>query len=298
MRKTLLLPAAAVVAGVVGLLVRWLYLKNGFEMDTGLPVSGAPTMWVMLLVSVAVVVVLALLCRGKHQKFDQCYTGAFRPTGLLWTAGVLAGAVLLVVGGFLALAAWASSPLDDYGQRSMSVSWLLLGILALLAGAGIYLIQQKMRRGLPILTGWTAMPGFACCLWIMANYYTYWAAEPSLGKYGIPMLAVALSLLACLEMGALAFGKARTGLILFLCLAGAAFDLMALADGLPLADTALYLGMTFYLLSTAGALAHNDALPAGTKPPCAAHCAQCAGCAPMGTIQVPEKKKKGRSAQS
>ena len=298
MRKTLLLTAAAVVAGVVGLLVRWLYLKNGFEMDTGLPVSGAPTMWVMLLVSVAVVVVLALLCRGKHQKFDQCYTGAFRPTGLLWTAGVLAGAVLLVVGGFLALAAWASSPLDDYGQRSMSVSWLLLGILALLAGAGIYLIQQKMRRGLPILTGWTAMPGFACCLWIMANYYTYWAAEPSLGKYGIPMLAVALSLLACLEMGALAFGKARTGLILFLCLAGAAFDLMALADGLPLADTALYLGMTFYLLSTAGALAHNDALPAGTKPPCAAHCAQCAGCAPMGTIQVPEKKKKGRSAQS
>lgn len=298
MRKSLLLPAAAVVAGVVGLLVRLLYLKNGFEMDTGLPVSGAPTMWVMLLVSVAVVVVLALLCRGKHQKFDQCYTGAFRPHGLLWAAGALAGAVLLVVGGFLSLAAWVSSPLDEFGQRTLSVSWLLLGILALLAGAGIYLIQQKMGRGLPILTGWTAMPGFACCLWIMANYYTYWAAEPSLGKYGIPMLAVALSLLACLEMGALAFGKVKTGLVLFLCLAGAAFDLMALADGLPLADTALYLGMTFYLLATAGALADNDAWSAAA-PSCTDHCAQCAGCAPMGTIQVPEKKqKKGKSAQS
>lgn len=297
MRKTLLLPAAAVAAGAVGLLVRWLYLKNGFEVDTGLPVSGAPTMWAMLLVSVAAVVVLALLCRGKHQKFDQCYTGAFLPRGMLWTAGALAGAVLLVVGGFLALAAWVSSPLDEYGQRTMSVSWLLLGVLALLAGAGIYLIQQKMRRGLPILTGWTAMPGFACCLWIMANYYAYWAAEPSLGKYGIPMLAVALSLLACLEMGALAFGKARTGVVLFLCLAGAAFDLMALADGLPLADTALYLGMAFYLLSAAGALADNDAR-ADAPPPCAAHCAQCAGCAPMGTVQVPEKKKKGKSARS
>lgn len=298
MRKSLLLPAAAVVAGVVGLLVRLLYLKNGFEMDTGLPVSGAPTMWVMLLVSVAVVVVLALLCRGKHQKFDQCYTGAFRPHGMLWAAGALAGAVLLVVGGFLSLAAWVSSPLDEFGQRTLSVSWLLLGILALLAGAGIYLIQQKMGRGLPILTGWTAMPGFACCLWIMANYYTYWAAEPSLGKYGIPMLAVALSLLACLEMGALAFGKVKTGLVLFLCLAGAAFDLMALADGLPLADTALYLGMTFYLLATAGALADNDARSTAA-PSCTDHCAQCAGCAPMGTIQVPEKKqKKGKSAQS
>ena len=203
-----------------------------------------------------------------------------------------------MVGGFLSLAAWVSSPLDEFGQRTLSVSWLLLGILALLAGAGISLIQQKMGRGLPILTGWTAMPGFACCLWIMANYYTYWAAEPSLGKYGIPMLAVALSLLACLEMGALAFGKVKTGLVLFLCLAGAAFDLMALADGLPLADTALYLGMTFYLLATAGALADNDARSAAA-PSCTDHCAQCAGCAPMGTIQVPEKKqKKGKSAQS
>ena len=121
--------------------------------------------------------------------------------------------------------------------------------------------------------------------------------DPALYQCGIPMLAVALSLLACLEMGALAFGKARTGVVLFLCLAGAAFDLMALADGLPLADTALYLGMAFYLLSAAGALADNDAR-ADAPPPCAAHCAQCAGCAPMGTVQVPEKKKKGKSARS
>ena len=118
-------------------------------------------------------------------------------------------------------------------QRTVSIAWALLGILALLAGAGIYFLQVQMRRGRPILTGWTALPGFACCLWIMANYYTYWAAEPSLGRYGIPLLAVALSLLACMEMGALAFGKVKTGRLLFLCLAAGAFNLMALADGLP-----------------------------------------------------------------
>ena len=57
---------------------------------------------------------------------------------------------------------------------------------------------------------------------------------------------------------------------------------MALADGLPLADTALYLGMMFYLLSMAAALARNDAKPEA-PPACAPNCAGCPGCAPMGT---------------
>lgn len=291
MRKSLLLPGVAVAAGIVGLLVRWAYLNHGFEVGTNLPIAGAPTMWAMILVAVATAVVLAILCRGKHQTFDQCYTGAFSSQRLVWNAGVLGGAVLLAVGGFLSLAAWGSSPLDALGQRTMSISWALLGVLALLSGAGIYFIQQKMRRGQPILTAWTALPGFACCLWVMANYYAAWAAEPSLGRYGVPMLGAILSLVACVQMGALAFGKGKVGLILLLCLSAGAFNIMSLADGLPLVDTALYLGMTFYLLSTAGALADNDAQPAGA-PPCASHCAQCAGCAPMGTIKPPKKKKK------
>ena len=61
MGKALRLPGAAVLAGIVGLLVRWAYLQYGFEVGTNLPLSGAPTMWLMLLVAVAVVVVLALL---------------------------------------------------------------------------------------------------------------------------------------------------------------------------------------------------------------------------------------------
>ena len=67
---------------------------------------------------------------------------------------------------------------------------------------------------------------------------------------------------------------------------------MALADGLPLADTALYLGMTFYLLASASALADSDARPEAAAPACSAHCATCAGCAPMGTLPAKEEKKK------
>ena len=70
-------------------------------------------------------------------------------------------------------------------------------------------------------------------------------------------------MLACFFMGALPLRRAGHR-HLTLALAGGALNLMSLADGLPLADTALYLGMTFYLLASASALADSDA---GRRPP-------------------------------
>ena len=163
--------------------------------------------------------------------------------------------------------------------------------LALLAAAGIYFVTLKMRRGQPILTAWVTLPGFAGCLWIMSNYYESWAANPVLGQYLIPMLGALLSMLACFFMGGFAFEKGRVTVTLTLALAGGALNLMSLADGLPLADTALYLGMTFYLLASASALADSDARPEAA-PTCSAHCETCAGCAPMGTLPPKEEKKK------
>ena len=84
MRKSVLLPALAVAGGIVGLLVRRVYLANGFEVGTGLPIAGAPSLWAMALVAVAVVVVLAVLSAGKHRNFDRCWpSGAFSP----WPTG-------------------------------------------------------------------------------------------------------------------------------------------------------------------------------------------------------------------
>lgn len=261
MRKSVLLPALAVAGGIVGLLVRRVYLANGFEVGTGLPIAGAPSLWAMALVAVAVVVVLAVLSAGKHRNFDRCYAEAFLPRSPLCLTFQLAGVVLLAIGGFLALAHWVQSPVTDLGQRTVSIAWAGLGILALLAAAGIYFVTLKMRRGQPILTAWVTLPGFAGCLWIMSNYYESWAANPVLGQYLIPMLGALLSMLACFFMGGFAFEKGRVTVTLTLALAGGALNLMSLADGLPLADTALYLGMTFYLLASASALADSDARP-------------------------------------
>ena len=133
MRKSVILPGVAVAGGLVGLLVRRVYLAHGFEAGTGLPISGAPSLWAMVLVSAAVAAALLVLSRGKHRKFDQCYTGAFSPDTTPLLSGALAGAVLLAIGGFLALAAWAGSPRTLLGQRTMSIAWAGLGVLSLLA---------------------------------------------------------------------------------------------------------------------------------------------------------------------
>lgn len=110
MRKSVILPGVAVAGGLVGLLVRRVYLAHGFEAGTGLPISGAPSLWAMVLVSAAVAAALLVLSRGKHRKFDQCYTGAFsaghHPSALRRPGrGGSPGHRRL-----FALAAWAGSP--------------------------------------------------------------------------------------------------------------------------------------------------------------------------------------------
>lgn len=103
-----------------------------------------------------------------------------------------------------------------------------------------------MRQGQPILTAWVVAPGFACCLWVMANYHQTWAEEPILGHYLVPMLAAVLSMIACFLLAGFAFDKGRVPVTQTVCVATAALNIMSLADGLPLTDTAFYLAMTFY----------------------------------------------------
>lgn len=55
--------------------------------------------------------------------------------------------VLLAIGGFLALAHWVQSPVTDLGQRTVSIAWAGLGILALLAAAGILFCDPENAPG-------------------------------------------------------------------------------------------------------------------------------------------------------
>lgn len=282
MRKALILPAVSVAGGVVGLAVRQLYLRQAFEPGTGLPVSGQPVTGGLWAVAIVTAVAIVLLSGGKHRTFEKNYVRAFGGGSLIQTAGVLAGAVLLVLGGFFNIAAYVQAPADFYTQaKTVSIVRPVLGVVSLLAGAGLWFLLQKVRARGKIPVGWSLMPGFACCLWVMANYQQ-WAQDPVLERYLFCLLAVLLSMVACYCLPGFVFGKGQVRLTVVTCLLAAAFSIMVLGDGLPLMDVALYLAMVFYLLSMASVLLDNDAKPEPVLPPnCGGSCQGCPGCGPV-----------------
>ena len=115
MRKSVILPGVAVAGGLVGLLVRRVYLAHGFEAGTGLPISGAPQ-------SVGHGPCLG----GGGGRAAGSEPGQAPQVRPVLHRRFLAGhhpsalrrpgrAVLLAIGGFLALAAWAGSPRTPAG---------------------------------------------------------------------------------------------------------------------------------------------------------------------------------------
>ena len=120
----------------------------------------------MVLVVAAVVVIPLALSRGKHQVFDRCYTGAFASHSLPCVAGMLAGAVLFAVGGFLAPGPVGEQPHGPHHQPTVHERRLAGHRGSLPAGGCRDLFRHpKMRQGKPILTAWVVTPGFACALW-------------------------------------------------------------------------------------------------------------------------------------
>ncbi len=160
---------------------------------------------------------------------------------------------------------------------------MLLGVLSLLAGAGICFTALNARKKGEYRSGWITLPGFVCCAWVMSCYQD-WAKDPVTGHYLFPLLAVLLSMIACYLIPAFAFGKGRVTAALFFASAAAAVGIMLLGDREALYLVSLRVGLCLWLLAMAGCLADNAArpappavLPEGCTP---ADCASCPGCPP------------------
>lgn len=280
MSKLAALPVVSIVCGLVGLIVRRSFLVGAFEPDTGLAISGTSVGVAMaVVVAVTAVVLLLLARRGGHRTYDRCYALAFTPYHRLALVLQLAAAFLFLAAGLLCLMSWVSAPIDPMlGGRSVSLTRLFLGVVCLITAAALPLTAQKLRKGRPFPLGWTTVPGFAGCFWVMANYQI-WSQDPNVPRFLLPLLAISLSMLAGCLLAGFAFGKGRPATALFLSTTCAALCLMVLGDGLPMSDTVVALAMTCYHLSIPIVLGDNEShpLPAGCSP---SSCASCPGCAP------------------
>ena len=291
MRKALVLPAVAGIGGLIGLVVRQRFLVQAFEPDTGLPIGGVPVtyaMWAVALITAAAIIALSL---GKHRTFEKSYTSAFGRGNMVQTSCTLASAGLLLAAGFFNIEAFVSSPVNPMTMaREVSIVRPILGVVCLAAAAGIWFVMQEMNRFRQVKSVWTLLPGFACCLWVMANYQT-WAQDPTIERYLFSLVAILLAMIGCYCLPGFAFGKGQVGLTLITCLLAAAFGIMVLGDGLPMMDLALVLAMVFYLGSMASVLLDNDARPEPPKPVDPASCGgSCQGCTGCGPIPAPENK--------
>ena len=243
-------------------------------------------MWAVALITVAAIAALSL---GKHRTFEKAYTSAFGRGNMIQTSCNLAAAGLFLAAGFFNIEAFVSSPVNAFTMaREVSIVRPILGVVCLGAAAGIWFVTQEMKSFRQAKSVWTLLPGFASCLWVMANYQT-WAQDPNLEKYLFSLVAILLSMVGCYCLPGFAFGKGQVPLTLITCLSAAAFGIMVLGDGLPLMDTALILAMVFYLGSMASVLLDNDARPEPPKPVDPASCGgSCQGCTGCGPVPAPE----------
>lgn len=294
MKKPVVLPALAVVGGLLGLIVRQVQLRTAFEPGTDLAIPGSPATYALWAVLLVTALALAVLTRGKHRTFEKSYTSAFGTTSMIWLSGVMAGAVLLVLAGFCNVEAFVSAPIDEFTQSKMlSALRPVLGIACLAAAAGIWFTAQTMRSSRrQVESIWVLMPGLVSCLWVLCNYQS-WAQEPVVETYVFFLLATLVAMLASINAAGFAFGKGKVGGTAFGCLLAAALCLTCLGDGLPLCDVALLLAMFFYLLSMGAILLTNDAKPeppaAAPAPTCGGSCQGCPGCGPAPAAPADEQ---------
>lgn len=259
MQKPIILPVAAAAAGVIGLIARRLYLAAALEPGTGLPVPGSAAGYAMWAVLVLMLVVCAALGLKNAPAGQYDYTQAFAPDqiGLM---GGLCAAILYGIGGLFNL--WGVINMRTvYGTPALSIIHVLLGVVCLLAAAGIFLVLSRMRRGGAVTSAWALAPGFASCLWVMGNYQD-WAKNPVPGQYVACLAAILLTMAACCLQSGFAFGQGRPGLTMAVTLCSAAFAIAALGEGAAIYDFILYAAAAVYMLAMAHNLAGAEGRPA------------------------------------
>lgn len=278
MRKALLLPGFAAAVGAAGFLVRRWQLATAFEPETGLPIPGAPSGWLLLALTLLTGGVLLAFSAGLRGSCPGGYARAFSAEGNAPYAGaVIAAALLAGVSGVLQLlelpVVIAQLTLTETGSRALmaAVPRVLLALLSLVASGCLMRTAKHNYRaeGRGTRAVWLLGPPFCCCLWLVAVYQVR-AADPVLADYAYQIFAIIAALLALYSMAGFSFEKPKPARTVFFSLAGAYLSIIALADSLSLSFRLLYAFAAVYLLASAAVLLDNAEHPhspeGGTAP--------------------------------
>ena len=276
MRKEWLLPGIAGAGGIAGFFIRRWNLATAFEPETGLALSGTPSTTALVVLTAAVLLLLALLCpRGTY---SGTYNQAFRAkdqtlvmTGMVCGAFLLAGAALFwlldlpdayaEVLGQLQSQYDAGNPLMEMlPQMALAVLCAVSALCVLSTGKNNYRDERRGQYSLILL-----LPAYTFGIWLVFAYQDR-AGDPVLLDYIFELLAIITCLLSFYSIAGFAFARNRVFQTAFFSLAAVYFSAVTLADRHDLASALLFGFAVVYLLIQMPVFLYNLQQPVPEEP--------------------------------
>ena len=236
MRDHIILPAAALVGGGAGFVLRlrqWAQCYDP-EQERFAFASGLTTgLVVILAVFAAIFLVAAFKCAPRDGKKipDRCGDPLYM---MLMAAGAFAffgAGVLGLLEGMEELQLWRAGL--SSAASSYPIALLLCGGLCLLSGAAVLATGKNVYRP---AAGKTAslsvvLPGFSLLVWIFATHQGH-ATDPIFIGYGVYLTAAVLLTLANYDAAGAFHTRPHPRRMLFCTLLGTTLAVTSLADGL------------------------------------------------------------------
>jgi len=237
MKKHILLPALAWVGGIAGFALRRWELNTAYDPATRLmSVTAGGILLVLLMAALAAAFITACRRMPRLAAPDWFYAPA---SGYAMTA--LAGGLVMLIAGVLTLR-------QTYGDADRSILSLAASLLLIVGGATAAMAAPKMYRGawsegMPILL---MGPAFGTLLWLVTVYQQH-ARQPEVQLYAWQLLSAVAIVLALYGQVTLALDKGGAGRTCVFGLLAIALTGAALADGVGLACTLVWLGSAVWL---------------------------------------------------
>ena len=271
MKKQSLLPLLALVGGAVAFVLRLLQNRTGFEAATGLPVPGnVPGLVLIALLAVLALAFLLLVCRLPGETDPgPAFPAGFAAASSAQVFLPVAGALLMALSGLADLAeglggvnllARLQAAADPYGAVTMesvsgfaSKAQLLLGLLALVSGAAVFVAAAACRQGsreavTPFQGSLLLIPPVALVVRLVLTYRLD-SINPALEAYYVELLALVFLTLGFYLLSSFAFQSGRTRRFALYACGAIVLCVAALADGGPhLSSLLLYAGGAAALL--------------------------------------------------
>lgn len=237
MKKQIWLPALAWVGGIAGFFLRRWEWNTAYDPVTRLMSVELPGILLTVLMA-ALAAAFVFGCRGMGKKSARDWFYAPAPG---YAMAALAGGLVMLIAGVLTLG-------QTYGAAERSTMSLAASVLLIVGGAMAAAAAGKLYRGawsdgLPVLL---MGPSFATLLWLVTVYQQH-ARQPEVQWYAWQLLSAVAVVLALYGQVTLALDKGGAGRACVFGLLAVALTPAALADGVGLAYTLVWLGSALWL---------------------------------------------------